>query len=122
MDLDLSTGGRVVVILILIIVMIGVVFWLFRWYSGQRLGGAGARGRQPRLAVIEGAAVDGRRRLVLIRRDNVEHLLIIGGPADVVVEQNIVRAAAALREGAPARQQAAADTLPRAVPLGEDSM
>jgi len=30
--------------------------------------------------------------LVLIRRDNVEHLILIGGPTDVVVEMNIVRA------------------------------
>ena len=42
--------------------------------------------------MIDAAAVDGRRRLVLIRRDNVEHLLMIGGPSDVVVEQNIMRA------------------------------
>src|SRR5664279_5714347 len=53
--------------------------------------GGGTRGRQPRLAVIDAATVDGRRRLVLIRRDNVEHLLMIGGPTDVVVEPNIVR-------------------------------
>jgi hypothetical protein len=45
--------------------------------------------------VIDAATVDGRRRLVLIRRDNVEHLLMIGGPTDVVVEPNIVRAAPA---------------------------
>jgi flagellar protein FliO/FliZ len=36
--------------------------------------------------------VDGRRRLVLVRRDNIEHLLMIGGPTDIVVESNIVRA------------------------------
>jgi len=35
-----------------------------------------------RLAVVDAAAVDGRRRLVLIRRDNVEHLLMIGGGAE----------------------------------------
>jgi flagellar protein FliO/FliZ len=29
---------------------------------------------------------------VLVRRDNVEHLLMIGGPSDVVIEQNILRA------------------------------
>src|SRR5712691_5036102 len=120
MDFDVSV--RVFGILILIIVMIGVVFWLVRWFGGDRLGAAGGRGRQPRLAVIEGAAVDGRRRLVLIRRDNVEHLLIIGGPTDVVVEQNIVRAAGAPREMAPARPPAAPDALPRAVPLGEGTM
>ena len=65
--------------------------------GGAPLGGTtgsttAARGRQPRLAVIDAAAVDGRRQLVIIRRDNVEHLLMIGGPSDVVVEQNIVRA------------------------------
>src|SRR5262249_18359463 len=63
-------------------------------FGSSRLGTT-ARGRQPRLAVIDAATVDGRRRLVLIRRDNVEHLLIIGGPTDVVVEANIVRAVAA---------------------------
>src|SRR5262249_46846828 len=73
----------------------------------------------PRPAVIDQATVDSRRRLVLIRRDNVEHLLIIGGPSDVVVEQNILRATTPPREGA---RPAAADTLPRAVPLGEDSV
>jgi hypothetical protein len=31
----------------------------------------------------------------LIRRDNIEHLLMIGGPTDVVVEPNIVRAVSA---------------------------
>jgi hypothetical protein len=46
------------------------------------------------LAVIDAAKVDGRRHLILIRRDNVEHLLLIGGPTDIVVEPNVVRAAA----------------------------
>jgi hypothetical protein len=40
---------------------------------------------------MDSATVDTRRRLVLVRRDNVEHLILIGGPSDVVVEQNIVR-------------------------------
>ena len=62
-----------------------------------------ARGRQPRLGVIDYASVDGRRRLILVRRDNVEHLLMIGGPTDVVVEANIVRAVAALRATSPWR-------------------
>ncbi len=91
----------------------------------RRAGSAASasRGRQPRLAVIDAAAVDGRRRLVLIRRDNVEHLLMIGGPTDVVVEPNIVRAAAPAREAPPPRPPAApTDTLPRAVPLGEGNM
>ena len=112
---------KIVLFVIVVLGLLALAFWLVRRFSGGRLGSGAARGRQPRLAVIDQANVDGRRRLVLIRRDNIEHLLIIGGPSDVVVEQNIVRAATGPREGALARPPAA-DTLPRAVPLGEDSV
>ena len=77
----------------IVLALIGLTAWLVRRFSANRLGGA-TRGRQPRLAVIDAASVDGRRRLVLIRRDNVEHLMMIGGPNDLVVEPNIVRATA----------------------------
>jgi hypothetical protein len=108
---------------VIVLGLIGGTAYLVRRFGADRLGASTSRGRQPRLAVIDAAAVDGRRRLILIRRDNVEHLLMIGGPTDVVVEPNIVRAIAAPRDVQPARPAAApADTLPRAVPLGEGSM
>jgi hypothetical protein len=44
---------------------------------------------EPRLGVIEQARVDGRRTLVLIRRDDVEHLIMTGGPIDMVIETGI---------------------------------
>nr|HPG89527.1 hypothetical protein [Hyphomicrobium sp.] len=43
----------------------------------------------PRLGVVEFTNVDGKRKLVLIRRDDVEHLIMIGGPVDMVVETGI---------------------------------
>ena len=78
--------------------LLALALWLVRRFSGERLSNAGSRGRQPRLAVIDAAQVDSRRRLVLVRRDNVEHLLMIGGPSDLVVEPNIVRAGTPARE------------------------
>jgi flagellar protein FliO/FliZ len=75
-----------------VLALIGAAAWLVRRFAGNRLGANPNRSRMPRLAVIDAAAVDGRRRLVLVRRDNVEHLLMIGGPTDIVVEPNIVRA------------------------------
>ncbi len=42
-----------------------------------------------RLEVVDHANVDGRRRMVLIRRDNVEHLILTGGPVDLVIETGI---------------------------------
>jgi hypothetical protein len=50
---------------------------------------AGGRNRKTRLGVMDATAVDSHRRLVLVRRDDVEHLLLIGGPTDVVVESDI---------------------------------
>jgi hypothetical protein len=82
-----------IVAFIVVLALIGLAAWLVRRFASTRLGANTQRGRMPRLAVIDAAAVDGRRRLVLVRRDNVEHLLMIGGPTDIVVEPNIVRAA-----------------------------
>jgi len=96
MDSIVGTEGsllvRFIVAFVIVLALIGITFWLIRRFGGARVGSSAQRGRAPRLAVIDAAAVDGRRRLVLVRRDNVEHLLMIGGPADIVVEQNIVRA------------------------------
>ena len=102
-----------------VLALIGVVAWLIRRFASNRLGTNTNRGRMPRLAVIDAAAVDGRRRLVLVRRDNIEHLLMIGGPTDIVVEPNIVRAAAPGRDQLPPRPAVASPEAqqPRIVPL-----
>ncbi len=100
------------------VVVLGLILgfaWAVRRFGTGRLG-ANSRGRQPRLAVIDHATVDGRRRLILVRRDNVEHLLMIGGPTDVVVEPNIVRAVAAPRDVPAGRPTAGMEALTRAHP------
>jgi hypothetical protein len=108
---DMPLAAKFFIAFAVVLALIGLTAWLVRRFGSNRLGG-NARGRQPRLAVIDAATVDGRRRLVLIRRDNVEHLLMIGGPTDVVVEPNIVRATGGrdvAREPA-ARQTATVDS------------
>jgi flagellar biogenesis protein FliO len=102
-----------------VLALIGVAAWLVRRFASNRLGTNTQRGRMPRLAVIDAAAVDGRRRLVLVRRDNIEHLLMIGGPSDIVVESNIVRATP-VREQLPQRPSGIASSeppAPRLAPL-----
>src|ERR1700749_3114155 len=102
---------------VVVLGLMGLGFFLVRRFASNRLGANTNRGRMPRLAVIDAAAVDGRRRLVLVRRDNVEHLLMIGGPTDIVVEPNIVRAVAG-REQLPYRPTGAGtEPPPRIAPL-----
>ncbi|TPI68106.1 hypothetical protein FJ420_08545 [Mesorhizobium sp. B3-1-3] len=77
---------------------------------------AGGRNRKTRLAVMDATAVDSHRRLVLVRRDDIEHLILIGGPTDVVVERDI-RLAAPRRPaltGDGGQQQTGAAQRPRA--------
>ena len=65
-----------------------IALWIFRAFMTS--GGAlMLKGRNKRLRVVDQAPVDGRRRLVLIRRDEIEHLVMTGGPIDVVIETGI---------------------------------
>ena len=116
---EMPLAVRFFLAFLIVLGLIGVTAWAVRRFGVGRLGGAAMRGRQPRLAVIDYASVDARRRLILVRRDNVEHLVMIGGPTDVVVESSIVRAAAATRESTVTRPPAGSDMLPRAIPLPE---
>jgi flagellar protein FliO/FliZ len=82
-------------IILALVVLFGVVF---RKLTGARLmmpGNDRSRSRQPRLGIVDVYDLDRQRQLILLRRDNVEHLLLIGGPNDVVIETNIVRVAGA---------------------------
>ena len=71
---------------------------VYRLVFAHRLRVPGGRTRQPRLGLVDAFSLDGQRQLVLVRRDNVEHLVMIGGPNDVLLESQINRAHAAPRE------------------------
>ena len=78
-------------VLVFVIALIAVGAWLLRGLmsgSNASMGGLLRRGER-RLGVVEAASVDGRRKLVLLRRDNVEHLIMLGGPVDVLIETGI---------------------------------
>lgn len=51
--------------------------------------GTMGRGRPRRLRIIETAVIGPKHRLVLIARDDTEHLLVLGGDGAVVVERDL---------------------------------
>ncbi|MEW9805415.1 hypothetical protein ABUE31_05390 [Mesorhizobium sp. ZMM04-5] len=73
------------------LILLVIVLVVIRFVRSMTFGTfvAGGRNRKTRLAVMDATAVDSHRRLVLVRRDDIEHLLLIGGPTDVVVEREI---------------------------------
>jgi flagellar biogenesis protein FliO len=82
---------------LLVIVQFFLVFVILLGLISVTAWAVRRRGRRsPRLAVIDYTIVDRRRRLILVRRDNVEYLVMIGGPTDIVVDSNFVRRASAV--------------------------
>ncbi len=73
--------------LVFVMLLITATGWAIRRFGPGTLR-AGPR-RKRRLSLAEVLPLDGRRRLVLVQRDGVEHLLVIGGNADLVVERGI---------------------------------
>lgn len=88
---DSALAAQFVAALVIVVLFLAIIAWLFGKRSTRESARGPVRGRQPRLSVMEAATVDSRRRLILVRRDHVEHLVMIGGPSDIVVESNIVR-------------------------------
>jgi flagellar protein FliO/FliZ len=90
--MDLDAYLRFALALVLVIGLIALVAWLVRRFGlAQRLApGTSTPRRYRRLAVVEVCPVDGRRRLVLLRRDGVEHLVMLSGTGGgFVVERGI---------------------------------
>lgn len=91
------TGGEngsainLIIITLAMVFLLIVVGWIFRKFSGTAAKKA-MRSRVPRLSITDTTKIDEKRWMVMVRRDNVEHLILIGGSNDLVVESNIVRA------------------------------
>ncbi|KAF0230467.1 MAG: hypothetical protein FD175_1583 [Beijerinckiaceae bacterium] len=87
--------------ILLLVIVVALAVWLVRTLRPalNMSGSAGRGGRPQRLAITDAFTLDREgRKLVIIRRDNVEHLLLIGGPNDVLVESAIVRGERNIRD------------------------
>lgn len=84
---------RFLLAFLFVIGLIGLFALLLRrvGFGGVRLspGFKGKSRPKRRLAITEVANVDGRHRLVLVRRDDTEHLILLGHSGDLLIEGNI---------------------------------
>ena len=105
--MEIADYLRFAAALVLVLGLIGLAAWAVR-----RLGLAGRlaiTGRGPRrISVVETAALGPKHRLVLVRRDGVEHLVLLAPTGNVVVERGIpVTAVANIADGPRATAEAA---------------
>ena len=86
---DLNTLVLAVAAILFVIALGALVVWAFKTFVARPSAHGFLRPRDKRLGVVETAPVDTRRKLLLVRRDDVEHLIIVGGPIDMVIETGI---------------------------------
>jgi flagellar protein FliO/FliZ len=84
--MDYTEYLRFALAFVFVIGLIGLFGWL-----AKRFGviPKARRGEGRRLSIVEVTAVDAKRRLVLVRRDRTEHLIMLGATADLVIECGI---------------------------------
>ncbi len=98
--MEFDTYLRFIAALVFVLALIGALTWAVKRFGlFGRVAATPRAGR--RLEVVESATIDARRRLVLIRRDRTEHLLLLGPTSDLVVERGIAPAGGGQTEVAP---------------------
>jgi flagellar protein FliO/FliZ len=86
--MDAASYLQFILALIFVVGLILAVAWVLKRF-GVGQGGVGPLGRKRRLRTIETASIDARHRLVLVRRDTVEHLVLLGPTSGQVIETGI---------------------------------
>lgn len=90
--MELEQTLRALFALVAVVGLIGLLgLGLRRFAPASLIGGRPGK----RLSVVEALTLDPKRRLVLVRRDDVEHLLLVGPETATVVERGITPPAAA---------------------------
>ncbi|CAO3445507.1 flagellar biosynthetic protein FliO [Azospirillum sp.] len=83
--MDLDQYIRFLMALFFVVALIMVVAWVMR-RVGMAGGTVRGRARQRRLSVVEALPIDAKRRLILIRRDDREHLILLSANGDLLVD------------------------------------
>ena len=91
MEITIASYLKFVVALVFVLGLIGA-FAILAKKLGLGHRGPIARGSTKRLEILEALPLDAKRRLVLVRRDDREHLLLLGADSATVVETDISRA------------------------------
>lgn len=84
--MEFASYFRFILALVFVLGLIGLLAWLARRFGMMPKA---RRGGSKRLSIVEVAAVDAKRRLVLVRRDEVEHLIMLSATSDLVIESGI---------------------------------
>lgn len=88
MDLNLTDYYFTIAALIFVIALIGIAGTIAR-RLGFGIAAKAQKGAKRRLALIETKSLDAKRRLVLLKCDDKEYLMLLGAESDLLIEASI---------------------------------
>ncbi|MDX1975859.1 MAG: flagellar biosynthetic protein FliO [Rickettsiales bacterium] len=80
-EVDIIRFTLAFVLVICLIALLGVILRICKKSQMSRPG--------KRLHIVEVQSIDSRRKLVLIRRDQVEHVMLLADGREMLIESNI---------------------------------
>jgi len=113
--MDLGEYFRFLLALGFVLVLIaGLAALVRRSGFGDRLAISPSSSGERRLALVEVRPLDAKRKLVLLRRDDREHLVLLGAGNDLLIESDI--------PAPPGKPAAVAPSAPAGVAAGQDGV
>lgn len=107
MDMDMGGYFRFILALIFVIGLIALLAAMARRAGWGFPAAAIKRAGNRRLGIVEVTPLDGRRRLILVRRDDTEHLLLVGPTSELLIETGIAGSGTDFRQALTAALPAA---------------
>jgi flagellar protein FliO/FliZ len=85
--MEFDTYLRFILVLIFVLGLVLALGWVLK-RSG--ISGSAVAGKGKRLGIVETAFLGPKHRLILVRRDEVEHLVLVGPTSNTLIESGIV--------------------------------
>jgi flagellar protein FliO/FliZ len=85
--MEFDTYLRFILVLIFVLGLVLALGWVLK-RSG--ISGSAVAGKGKRLGIVETAFLGPKHRLILVRRDEVEHLVLVGPNSNTLIESGIV--------------------------------
>ena len=80
---------RILTAFVVVFGLIALLGYALKYLNLRGITRYSKTGQDRRIEIIENVALDIRRRLVIVRCDDKEHLLLLGFNQDIVVEANL---------------------------------
>ncbi len=88
--MDTIDPTRFILSFVLVLGLIGLMAMALKYVAASgRFSRMPAKAGDGRIDVLETRYIDARRRLVLVRRDNIQHLLLLADGREMIIESNI---------------------------------